>query len=92
MKAVVLGGTGAVGELLPWITSFCCEMSCIQLEARSTGLELVGQLLQSAAWSSVTTVGRREVQVPVFYQVRKGNIVSLLSTRLAKYLCSCTLM
>lgn len=44
MKAVVIGGTGAIG------------------------IELVGQLLHSSAWSEVTTIGRREVVVAAAYQ------------------------
>ena len=34
-------------------------------------MELVGQLLQSPAWTQVTAVGRREVVVSAAYQVSK---------------------
>eukprot|EP00877_Chromochloris_zofingiensis_P007631 jgi/Chrzof1/3120/Cz12g12210.t1 len=51
MKAVVLGGTGAIGT------------------------ELVGQLATSGAWSTVTTVGRREVQLPDRYKDTKAQLV-----------------
>ena len=74
MKAVVLGGTGAVGESLarhPVLSSGYFRHKSHRIGARETGLELVGQLLQSGAWSSVTTVGRREVQVPAAYEVCK---------------------
>lgn len=63
MKAVVIGGTGAVG------------------------LELVGQLLNCTTFSSVTTIGRREVDVPAAYQgynasklVQKGINMDNLTT------------
>lgn len=71
MKAVVLGGTGAVGMLARKWLGLCCDIAvsvtprCCQI-----GEHLVGQLLAGPAWSNVVTIGRREVQVPKEYQVR----------------------
>ncbi len=57
-------------------------------QAGLTGVELVGQLLHNAAWSQVTTIGRRKVEVPAAYQVCVGVHAKHLLSHFSSNHCS----
>lgn len=90
LKAVVIGGTGAVGALAqqhasppPVFMTAATARSAPPYSRHSVhisehihsphaGREVVGQLLNSAKYGSVVTVGRRGTEVPASYSSQAG--------------------